>query len=128
MELAEELDLPVKELAAEFSDWHEFYQAQQKWQDPAFLYNGEPIEGFVLEDEAGFMFKLKLHYYNAWKLLRSIKDEVKRKGYTERPAALTTAEMNEFYGFVRSLPKEDLEQSIVDLRGQFYGSRKQKAN
>lgn len=128
MELAEELNLPVKELAAEFYDWYEFYQAQQKWQDPAFLYNGEPIEGFVLEDEAGFMFKLKLNYYNMWKFLRSIKDEVKRKGHTERPAALSTAEMNEFYGFVRSLPKEELEQDIIALRGQFYAQRKQKAS
>ena len=39
------------------------------------------IEGFVIEDSAGYMTKLKLAYYNFWKFMRSVSHEAIRFSY-----------------------------------------------
>ena len=37
-----------------------------------YEYHGREIEGFVIEDSAGKMLKLKLAYYNFWKFMRAL--------------------------------------------------------
>ena len=53
-----------------------------------YEYEGRKIEGFVIEDSAGYMTKLKLSYYNFWKFLRGVSHEAIRKGYITRTSAL----------------------------------------
>lgn len=90
-----------------------------------YKYNGNHIEGFVLEDADGYMVKLKLAYYNFWKFMRSVAHEAIRKGYIDnrRTSALTTPLSNQFYGWVKTLhDMEDLElvpRDICTLRKLF---------
>lgn len=89
-------------------------------------YDGRYIEGFALEDSAGYMVKLKLQYYNFWKFMRGIAHEAIRKGYIDRKrtAALTTPLANQFYAWVKTLHDEPnpemIPKDICSLRKMFY--------
>lgn len=114
-----------KEKAYTLNSWSEFLVWYNEVLDKDYSYNGEIIEGFVIEDMKGFMTKIKLDYYKYWKFMRSVADSVmriskngNRQGYYARTSALTTAEMNEFYGFLRELSQTnyDGKTDIITLR------------
>lgn len=52
----------------------------QQIMQPGYKYEGEYIEGFVIEDANGFMTKLKLAYYTQWKHLRQLSQVVLKHG------------------------------------------------
>lgn len=122
--LADKFGLEHKEKAFEIADWQEFFDWYYEVTDEDYEYNGRNIEGFVIEDAAGFMTKLKLHYYNFWKFMRSVSHEAIRNGYIRKTSALTTALANEYYGWVKTLHdyenKDELPRDIVTLRNLFY--------
>ena len=125
--VADELSLCHKELAFVLETWQDFYDWFYLVRGDDYRYNGRLIEGFVLEDSAGYMIKLKLAYYNFWKFMRSIAHETIRKGYVDRKrtAALTTPLANQFYGWVKTLYTTDAEEAasiprdICTLRRMF---------
>ena len=47
------------------------------------------------------MFKLKLAYYNLWKMLRGITHTVLKKGYIDKTSSLYNAISNYYYGWLR---------------------------
>lgn len=49
----------------EFEEWLKSVEGYD------YTYEGEYLEGFVIEDQKGFMTKLKLDYYVFWKHLRT---------------------------------------------------------
>ena len=125
--IADEFGLVHKELAYTLGDWQEFFDWYYEVTQEDYLYNGRHIEGFVLEDAAGYMVKLKLEYYNFWKFMRGIAHETLRKGYVDprRTSALVTPLANMFYGWLKNLraSTEDVEsipRDIISLRGLFY--------
>lgn len=71
--------LPYRELAYTIENAEELY----KWYDLVtakdYSYNGEYIEGFVLQDLDDHMVKVKTYYYNYWKAIRH-----KIVGYSKR--------------------------------------------
>ena len=85
------------------------------------------IEGFVFEDANGFMFKLKVAYYNDWKMLRSVANKIFRSGNINFTGALQSIESNYFYGWCRdkfnSLDKQGRwaysKRDIISLRDEF---------
>ena len=85
------------------------------------------IEGFVFEDADGFMFKLKVAYYNDWKMLRSVASKIFRSGNINFTGALQSIESNYFYGWCRdkfnSLDKQGRwaysKRDIISLRDEF---------
>ena len=89
-----------------------------------YEYSGRKVEGFVIEDSAGYMTKLKLSYYNFWKFLRGVSHEAIRKGYITRTSALTTPLANEYYAWVKTLHNagdtDSLPKDICTLRNWFY--------
>lgn len=85
------------------------------------------IEGFVLEDAAGFMFKKKLGYYQFWKYMRTIVDKVKKR-HPVNLGSFTTPLHNEFYGFVRKLGAAELDKGIIYLRKQFEDAAKKQVD
>lgn len=123
--VARGLGLVPKEKAAVFAGWREFYDWYFDITREDYEYEGRKIEGFVIEDDTGYMTKLKLAYYNFWKLMRSISQEAVRKGYISRTSALTTPLANEYYAWVRKLhdvpDKDGLPKDICTLRNMFYG-------
>jgi len=122
--VANRFGLTPKEKAYEIADWQEFYDWYYDITEEDYEYEGRKIEGFVLEDSAGYMTKLKLAYYNFWKFMRSVSREAIRKGYITKTAALTTPLANEYYAWVRKLhDAEDLDsvpRDICSLRKMFY--------
>ena len=92
------------------------------------------IEGFVFEDANGFMFKLKVAYYNDWKMLRSVANKIFRSGNINFTGALQSIESNYFYGWCRDkfieLDKQGRwaysKRDIIDLRDEFRADMKAK--
>lgn len=130
VEVAREIGLVYKDKAYVLDSWSEFYDWYQMVLADDYTYDGKIIEGFVIEDSAGFMVKLKLTYYNFWKFMRSVAHEAIKKGYIDprRTSALTTPTANQFYGWVKTLhdvdDPESLPKDICNLRRMFYESQK----
>lgn len=123
--LANNMGLCVKERAYVINNWQEFFDWYFMVLEPEYEFNGGKIEGFVLEDSAGFMTKLKLTYYNFWKFMRSIAEEVIRTGYTVRTSALTSVTANEFYAWIKEYRANcgdisSIPRDICSLRKMFY--------
>lgn len=128
--LANQFGLTHKEKAFEIATWQDFFDWYNDVMDEDYEYNGRKIEGFVIEDSAGYMTKLKLSYYNFWKFMRSIAHEAIRRGYIspKRTSALTTPLANEFYSWVKTLHNTNdlnsVPKDICTLRRAFYKSKK----
>jgi len=122
--VANQFGLTPKEKAFEIVNWQEFYDWYYDIMEEDYEYNGRKIEGFVIEDSAGFMTKLKLAYYNFWKHMRSVSHEAIRKGYISKTAALTTPLANEYYAWVRKLHHSEnpdsIPKDICSLRKMYY--------
>lgn len=141
--IANELGLKHKTLAYVIENWSDFFDWYYKVIDEDYEYDSRKIEGFVIEDANGYMVKLKLHYYNFWKFMRSISHEAIKCGYInpKRMARLTSPLANQYYAWVKTLhtPKtktvrpwwkfwrvkpsttaNDVPKDICTLRKMFY--------
>jgi hypothetical protein len=103
VEIAEEFGLAVKERAYEILSWEDFFKWYNEVTDKDYKYNGEYIEGFVIEDSVGYMTKLKLHYYTLWKKLRGVAQSVLKYGNYKYTGSLLTPLENKFFGWCKSL-------------------------
>ena len=123
-DVAHQLGLTPKEKAYEIANWQDFYEWYFDVTEDNYQYNGKNIEGFVIEDNSGYMVKLKLAYYKFWKFMRSISHEAIKNGYTKKIAALTTSLANEYYSWVKQLHNaediDSLPKDICTLRKLFY--------
>ena len=124
VDISNQFGLTHKEKAFEIANWQEFFDWYYDILEEDYEYNGRKIEGFVIEDNVGYMTKLKLTYYNFWKFMRSISHEAIRNGYIRKTSALTTPTANEYYAWVRKLhdveDKDSIPKDICTLRSLFY--------
>lgn len=125
-------NIEVKELAYIVNTPQEFLALNNEISVPDYKYNGEFIEGFVVEDSNGFMFKYKLYYYSIWKKLRGItykylKNPTRTSSYT---SALTTPMENYYLAFLKekypngASDKERITINIISLRDEFLKTKK----
>ena len=126
-DIAYQLGLTPKEKAFEIANWQEFYDWYYEVLESDYEYNGRKIEGFVIEDNVGYMTKLKLTYYNFWKFMRSVSAESIKYGYIRKTSALTTPLSNEYYAWVRKLHEveniDEVPKDICTLRRMFYADK-----
>lgn len=128
VQYAAELGLTPKEKALVIESWQDFFDWYYKVMDEDYLYNGRHIEGFVVEDAAGYMIKLKLAYYNFWKFMRGISAEVLRRGYVDkkRLSSFTTPLANHYYAWIKTQfapgGSEGVPRDICSLRKMFLTS------
>jgi predicted kinase len=114
-------ELPVKERLTALPSW----PALQGWlrhvQAPGYHLNGQWLEGFVLEDDDGFLFKIKLDYYNFWKSMRTLKDRILSTRKSGQPLRrdVSAPRVAAFYQWASTLPDALLRQDIATLRAQF---------
>lgn len=99
--VSKQFGMQHKKYVAQLKDWQEFYDFYTKASAPGYQYDGQYVEGFVFEDSARFMTKLKTDYYSFWKHMRSVADSVRRYGSIKSTGQLTDAQSNLFYGFLR---------------------------
>ena len=121
---AQQFNLTPKTKAYEFSNWQDFYDWYYDVLREDYTYNGNVIEGFVIEDSVGYMTKLKLTYYNFWKFMRGLSHEVLRCGNSRKTSALTTPIANEYFGWLKNKYAEgksdEMPKDICSLRKMFY--------
>lgn len=87
-----------------------------------FTHHGKEVEGLVLEDSNGLMFKMKLPYYNLWKLGRSASMAVARfheKGAPIKPHFRQDPVIDQFVEWLLSKEPAMAKQDIISLRTAF---------
>ncbi|MDV6330049.1 RNA ligase [Asticcacaulis sp. 201] len=89
-----------------------------------YTFDGRHIEGFVIEDAAGFMFKIKLPYYAFWKAMRGQTERIRAARQSGRPydrsrAGQWGAEALAFVEWAERLSDDDLGADIITLRKRF---------
>lgn len=119
--------IKVKELVYTINTPQEFLALNNEISAEDYTCDGEYIEGFVVEDSNGFMFKYKLYYYSVWKMLRGItyaylKNPTGTSAYTQK---LTTPMQNYYLAFLKDKFPDgasDIEKAninIITLRNEF---------
>ena len=117
----------VKELVYTVNNPQEFLALNNEISAPDYKCDGEYIEGFVVEDSNGFMFKYKLYYYSIWKKLRGITYKYLKNptGTGSFTSALTTPMENYYLAFLKEkYPNGATDEgratiNIVSLRDEF---------
>lgn len=108
-----------KELEDIFEDWQSFHD----WYKEVTTDESIKHEGYVIVDQNLFMTKIKLPYYNFWKYMRSLRDQIKRKRKGSKKVfdktQLNKEQLN-FYEWMENLADDDLEEDIISLRKKFY--------
>lgn len=81
-EFADKNNIEIKELVYLVNSVDEFEEKFNIIKQDDFKLNNHFVEGFVVEDSIGFMFKYKTYYYKKWKLLRSkMESAIKNNDY-----------------------------------------------
>jgi tRNA splicing ligase len=114
------LGVDFKQVATTFENWTEFEEWYKEVTKDEYKYKGQYIEGFVIKDSNKFMTKIKGRYYSFWKRMRSIKDEVARKGNSDRIEMLKTPLAIDFYRWCKVQTQETLRKDIIQTREQYY--------
>lgn len=120
--IGQHLGVPVKRRHCVLESYDDLARFVNATASPAgYLVEGEHVEGFVIEDSAGFMVKIKLPYYSMWKRLRTCAEQVARgkdvRGFDQLPERA-----QRFLQWLRQRP--DLwGQGIIALRDAFEASK-----
>ena len=125
------LGLDCKKECATLESWDDFEKFLETLDDPAATTNlvGYPyIEGYVIEDSTGFMFKTKSAYYNLWKGLRGVAHSVIKTGNYRYTGSLQTPLANYFYKWIKENWRDyhdhpENKCDIITLRKEFLKSK-----
>jgi tRNA splicing ligase len=129
---AETFGLPCKKLGYVIENAKDFFAWYQSVLDEDYTYEGDQIEGFVIEDQRGFMVKLKLTYYNFWKFMRNVSQVILKNGHIDGSftSKFTTPLANYFYAWLLTQynpeTRLDRPESIISLRRRFFESEQGK--
>ena len=99
--LAKELQVEVKQHACTLASWEELEAWLKTIMQQDYLFEGQHIEGFVIEDSRHFMTKLKLAYYSKWKRLRQVAEATLRHGAIKAKWQLNDELSREFYQWLQ---------------------------
>ncbi|MBL4968953.1 RNA ligase [Bacillus halotolerans] len=115
--LASKLSIESKKLVHTFDNWTDFY----RWYLGVSEDYSIEEEGYVIEDAAGFMTKLKLPYYNYWKLMRKLKNKISnRNEHTINTGILQIPLHNKFLAWAKTKDRDYLRSvSVIKLRNDF---------
>lgn len=114
--LAKVLGCECKTIYKEFDNVRDFHKWYLENTDEEDL-SKDDIEGVVIES-SGIMTKLKFPYYNFWKFMRRVKEQVAHKG-TPKLSSLFNATSNYFYAWLKQQDEETLSKDIITLREKF---------
>ncbi len=124
-QVAAAIGVAVKQRGPTFKQWSDFegWTKATAAQGRYFQWRGTDIEGFVAEDAAGFLFKIKLDFYSFWKRMRSQRDRVRRareKGQPLPEMLDQDGEALDFHHWLLARSDEDLVKDIITLREAFW--------
>ncbi|MFM8454290.1 MAG: RNA ligase [Gammaproteobacteria bacterium] len=125
-QFAASYNIPCKQKGIIFKDWNSFkgWYENMDAQGQNYTFKGKHVEGFVIEDSNGFMFKIKLPYYSFWKYMRSLKDRIIKMRETggDLRRDISSPEALAFYEWAMTQPNEVLEKDIITLRKSYLAS------
>ena len=100
------------------NSWEEFQEFYKNTNDI------ENIEGYVIKDQNGFMFKLKNNFYTTWKRRRNILNHYQNNIEAEYDLErIKDNEDGKFAKWLINLPKEEVKnKNIIEIREK-YNSR-----
>ncbi|MEK4049889.1 RNA ligase [Bacillus sp. FSL K6-2839] len=115
--VAKMLLIECKRQVSVFDNWTDFY----RWYLNVSVDYSIEEEGYVIEDAAGFMTKLKLPYYNFWKQMRGLKHKISNKHeHTINTGSLYTPMHNRFFAWAKTKDRRYLRStSIIKLRNEY---------
>ncbi|MGZ6254710.1 MAG: RNA ligase [Candidatus Chromulinivorax sp.] len=118
--IALEYGFTCKNKAMQFNNWQAFlgwYQAIAK-EGKNFKFKNKDIEGFVLQDSNNFLCKIKLPYYNHWRYMRTIKDQLieSRLSGKAMKVDFDHPDAIHFYTWIQQQPDDVLSENIINLR------------
>lgn len=114
------LGFSVKRKAKTLNNWNEFVS----WYETEVnIPENNILEGFVLEDAEGFMTKIKTDYYNFWKRMRHVANEIAGNGFIKKQSLVSEPLAHAFYTWLLTQPKEVQALDIISLRDRFYGGK-----
>lgn len=123
VKVAERFGLKYKQKTHILNSWDEFTSWYNDIEIDDYLYKGNRIEGFVIEDVTGYMVKIKLKHYMFWKKMRKLKDSMnKRNDKVEELLKIPYA--GEFYNWLLSKDKTYIKKDIISLRKLFNNENK----
>ena len=118
---ARDFGYECKKKACIIESWPELVDWMEIVSTADYRDNGDLIEGYVIEDQNGFMFKMKLAFYKFWKQMRSVAQSTLKSGHYRYTGSLTDEISNRFYGWCKSkYGVIDSSTDIITLRKMFY--------
>lgn len=123
LKVAHQFGLQPKDLHREIDDYGDLiaFLEKQDIDDNLTTFLGK-IEGYVIEDSDGYMFKVKTAFYKYYKMMRGMQQGLS-KGRQPRLGQVMRAELNEFLAFMQTKSREELGKlSIIDLMGEFFAT------
>lgn len=116
---ADKNNIEIKDLVYIANDLKDFENVFEKIKNKNYKYKGEYVEGFVIEDNSGFMFKYKTEYYKKWKQLRTkMTNSIKNNDFKTKDN-----DEVEFMKFLESKYKDKIIDintiNIIDERNDF---------
>lgn len=115
-ELAKLINCECKTIYKEFDNVRDFHAWYIENTDE-FDLSKDDIEGVVIECN-GIMTKLKFPYYNFWKFMRRIKEQVLNRSNVKL-SGLYNSTSNYFYAWLKQQDEEVLKKDIITLRKMF---------
>ena len=117
IDLGEQINCEYKQIYKQFDNFRNFHKWYIEVTDEEND-NIKDVEGVVVECN-NMMTKLKFQYYNFWKFMRRIKEQVAR-GSKIQLSSLYNDTANYFYDYCKKQDPEFLKNSIITLREDFY--------
>lgn len=114
-------DCKKKELV--FNDWQEFYDWYKNAKDDLSIQH----EGWVFEDNNGFMFKFKSKWYSDWKYIRGAVVNLTKHHLPDKVKQyilMGNKDLRDFYYWAKTKPVDELYKDIITLRKEFYNENK----
>lgn len=121
--------VPVKERIAQIKSWEGFQGFRHAADAPDWRYRGQPLEGFVYEDAAGFFVKQKLDYYAFWKYMRGLALRVRKTRGTTKALGRDISEprVAAFHAWLIRQSDAVLSEDIISLRRRYLAGHEEPA-
>lgn len=133
--LGKEFSVKVKTLSKILYNFDELFSfIDRNMEEQPFVYyldfdSNNKIEGYVIEDKNGYMFKLKTQYYSFWKFMRSVSGSTVKYGEYKHKGRFVGNEAAEKFYLWLLLHKNDKEivemvskNQIIEIRKAFVNS------
>lgn len=116
LELSKLINCECKSIYKKFDNVKEFHKWYLENTDEDDL-SKDDIEGVVIECD-GIMTKLKFPYYNFWKFMRRIKEQILHRSNVKL-SGLYNATSNYFYAWLKQQDEDTLNKDIITLRKMY---------